>query len=537
MLKFRVRQIIPCLDYQDLVSRKIIPDDIFLKNKLPPNIEELRSCFSKIGAELQKRQQNYSSLLYKIAACMEGVEEMTADMEKEQCEALVDKAKFPFWVKSGGPVFGMFVELLIQNFLSLEEEKDGKIKIDQKSMNACLEDAFTKTFAHSGRVSIQDVRKSGSLWWKIYHFCNKLKTYGKARFGVEYSTISLDGHPDQVTDTVIFDVKTSRNFATMRESTILQLLSYYALCKNQHGDDTPPYVGVILPMTSQVLTHCLIDWDHRPFLAELNRCVVLAYQVVFLANGESVGSHTEKKGGILPSLKLFYNKANYSVPCQIFITSPKANIKKALLDDTDILQTNKYVTEHKIRFYIHAPYLINLSSKEDWPLTALTRQLEYGKRLGARGVVVHMGSHKGTTKEKATGRMKKNVLKAIESASEQCPLLLETSVGEGSEILWRMSEFFEFYDSFSMDQRKRLKLCIDTCHVFAAGYNPVVFTQKTLERFGPRAIALFHMNDSKGPCRCHKDEHIRIGHGYIGTVNMLHVLKLARDNNIDCVSE
>ena len=127
MLKFRVRQIIPCLDYQDLVSRKIIPDDIFLKNKLPSNVEELRSCFSKIGAELQKRQQNYSSLLHKIAACMEGVEEMTADMEKEQCEALVDKAKFPFWVKSGGPVFGMFVELLIQNFLSLEEEMHKRV--------------------------------------------------------------------------------------------------------------------------------------------------------------------------------------------------------------------------------------------------------------------------------------------------------------------------------------------------------------------------------------------------------------------------
>ena len=88
-----------------------------------------------------------------------------------------------------------------------------------------------------------------------------------------------------------------------------------------------------------------------------------------------------------------------------------------------------------------------------------------------------------------------------------------------------------------MEEKKVLRLCIDTCHVFAAGYRPMKFIETIVKEFGVGSIRLIHFNDSKDPCGCRVDHHAKVGQGYIGMLNLLEVLKFANLNSIDCVVE
>ena len=116
--------------------------------------------------------------------------------------------------------------------------------------------------------------------------------------------------------------------------------------------------------------------------------------------------------------------------------------------------------------------------------------------------------------------MRENVISALAYASESCLLLIETPAGQGQkksliegEILSDFNDMIEFYRSIPEKQRSRLGICVDTCHVFAAGYNPIKYLQG-MEAAIPGAIKFVHFNDSKGPRYCKVDRHYRPGGGF-----------------------
>lgn len=130
--------------------------------------------------------------------------------------------------------------------------------------------------------------------------------------------------------------------------------------------------------------------------------------------------------------------------------------------------------------------------------------------------------------------MEKSLRKVLKYASKSCPILLETPAGEGTEVCTTFEEFSNFFTRFENDER--LRVCIDTCHVFAAGHEPYTYLLSWNQKH-PNTIGLVHFNDSKFPKGSRKDRHRRIGLGYIGFQQMARIAKWCVNHNITMVFE
>jgi deoxyribonuclease-4 len=139
--------------------------------------------------------------------------------------------------------------------------------------------------------------------------------------------------------------------------------------------------------------------------------------------------------------------------------------------------------------------------------------------MGARGVVVHVGKSTSQTLESAMSNMRANLQAALPHATESCPILLETPAGQGSEVLTTFTEFVAFVATIN---DPRLRVCIDTCHVFAAGEDPVTYL-KEITRMSPTYTKLIHFNDSATPCGSCLDRHAFVGEGHIGLTKMTEI--------------
>ena len=133
--------------------------------------------------------------------------------------------------------------------------------------------------------------------------------------------------------------------------------------------------------------------------------------------------------------------------------------------------------------------------------------------MGARGVVVHVGKSTTQPLPEAMANMRANLLTALEHASPSCPILLETPAGQGTEVLRTSAEFAAFVADIN---DPRLRICVDTCHVFACGEDPEAY----LAAMPPAYTKLIHFNDSATPCGSCLDRHAFIGQGHIGIEKM-----------------
>jgi deoxyribonuclease-4 len=114
-------------------------------------------------------------------------------------------------------------------------------------------------------------------------------------------------------------------------------------------------------------------------------------------------------------------------------------------------------------------------------------------------------------------------------------LLIETSAGETGELLSDIDEFIEFYHSLPISVKEKVGVCVDTCHVFSAGYSPMEFIFN-LEKNGV-PIRLVHFNDCKKQKGCRKDLHESPGRGYIGLPELISVGCYCREKGIDMICE
>lgn len=256
----------------------------------------------------------------------------------------------------------------------------------------------------------------------------------------------------------------------------------------------------------------------------------------------SIGTHITKKGGFIPSLKAFFDTTNnLGRPVQIFSGSPKfwrrPNVSKQQQEEV-----NKYLLSQTppLEVYVHSIYLINLcwspEKLAEKALPCLKWELENGAAMGFKGVVVHCGKKCKMTNKEAAENMLLNTRIALQFATPECPLLLETSSGQGTETCFAFDDFKKFYANFTFSERQKLRICIDTCHVFAAGHDPLTFIQEWDKSF-PDSLTLVHFNDSVEACGCRKDRHARPGTGEIGLEKMTQVAKWCIHRNIPMVME
>jgi len=237
---------------------------------------------------------------------------------------------------------------------------------------------------------------------------------------------------------------------------------------------------------------------------------------------ELVGKHVSKSNTFFSTVKNYRKKS-----IQIFTGSPRSWVRKDSCSD-DIFKTKDYVENNKIYFFIHSLYFINLARDDPKQIKNLNWELSTGLSIGSKGVVVHVGKHLGNSG--STERMYKNIMKL--DIDPDCPLLLETPAGQGTECLVDIDEFIKFVKRFD----NRLKVCIDTCHVWAAGYIPIEYIEKFVKEV-PDKLVLVHFNDSKTEKGSRKDRHEFPGKGFIGSDEMNKVFHFCEERKIPMVIE
>jgi len=233
-----------------------------------------------------------------------------------------------------------------------------------------------------------------------------------------------------------------------------------------------------------------------------------------------VGYHIKKEKKLVDSLT---SLPTYAIPYQIFLGSPKVN--KMVISEKELEETRAFIESKNASIYVHSQYIINLCNDDQKVVDLLIKNLEYASKGGFKGVVVHTGKYTDRDKKEAIQIMRNNILKVLESGYD-CPLLLETPSGQGTETLTDLEEFVDFVNEF-----KQLRICIDTCHVFASGYDPLEY----IKNVDPKRISLIHLNDSKGKCGSCVDRHEYIGDGHIGLSKLKAIAEYCKD--IDKVYE
>lgn len=176
--------------------------------------------------------------------------------------------------------------------------------------------------------------------------------------------------------------------------------------------------------------------------------------------------------------------------------------------------------------FAHTCYLINLASpKEDVAaksLEALVDEFQRCGQLNLPGLVMHPGSHLGEGLEAGMERIARLARTAIDrTAGVRTRLLLETTAGTGSVIGWRFEQLATLLDL--IDRPDRTGVCLDTCHIFAAGYDlrtPETYAATMAEfdrTVGFHRLGAVHLNDSQHPLGSRKDRHEHLGQGHLGT--------------------
>ncbi|WP_407564376.1 deoxyribonuclease IV [Streptomyces sp. 184] len=242
-----------------------------------------------------------------------------------------------------------------------------------------------------------------------------------------------------------------------------------------------------------------------------------------------VGSHVPVAGG-LAAKGLAHARQIGAEAVQVFV----ANARGWATPPGDPAQDEEFrrrCAEDGIPVYVHAPYLINLGSHT--PATAensvasLRHSLRRGRAIGARGVVVHTGSATGgRPRETALAQVRELTLPLLDELGDAADepgvpdLLLEPTAGQGFSLCSRLPELGAYLEL--LDRHPRLGVCLDTCHVFAAGHDLAAsggakqMLDELLEVAGPGRLRLVHANDSKAAAGSRLDRHENIGGGRIG---------------------
>jgi len=238
-----------------------------------------------------------------------------------------------------------------------------------------------------------------------------------------------------------------------------------------------------------------------------------------------IGNHVARRGSIANTVRAL----PIDRPFQIFLGNPRG-LHASNIADGELQAAAAELSERRI--YVHAAYTINLCRPE--PPALLVRTIEQAVAIGARGVVVHVGKSLGAPAAEAAASMRVNIAIAAAAATAECPLLLETPAGQGTETLTGVEEFFAMVSSLGAELAGVFGICVDTCHVYAAGHDPVEYVRRAIDS---GLLRLVHFNDSATTCGSCVDRHAFIGRGHIGAAVLREVAEECRVAHIDMIVE
>lgn len=351
----------------------------------------------------------------------------------------------------------------------------------------------------------------------------------------------LEGHPDYSNACQIFEVKMTGQLKQNWVDFLFQVFAYAAL-----SAPSVTHIFLVLPLQEVVWGYDIREWKTGPkakaptFLAKLLAAIQqrldIMPQSAALVVRHHIGSHMEKGDLDRKTVKTLADMIRAlpapPIPSQIFLGGPQSS--RISLSDADIADAATAIRETGIQLYIHSQYLINLcavdTGVDDYHTSLLIRNLQIATAIGARGVVVHVGKYTLQEPTDALNSMRTNLLRALQFATPECPILLETPAGQGTELLCKWEEFSPFVAGIA---DPRLRICVDTCHVFAAGHDPLTYVTTT----SVTDIKLIHFNDSATPCGSCLDRHAYVGLGHIGLPKLTEIAEYATGNSLPMVIE
>jgi deoxyribonuclease-4 len=238
------------------------------------------------------------------------------------------------------------------------------------------------------------------------------------------------------------------------------------------------------------------------------------------APGDLIGAHISTKGGLHT---VFDRAAEINASALALFAKNSNQWKGKELTDADVALFHELRTVRPI--VTHASYLINLATTNAEfhrkSIAAMIDELDRAERLGAHGVVLHPGAHMGAGVDAGLEQIARS-LDQIHAAlpNHKVVTLLETAAGQGSCLGCSFEELGRIIEL--VDDKARVGVCVDTCHIFAAGYE--IRTRDGYERtidelekhIGIDNVGVFHINDSKKPLGSRVDRHEHIGDGMIG---------------------
>lgn len=373
----------------------------------------------------------------------------------------------------------------------------------------------------------KEFQEDNKYLFEVSNWVQSNLSFKDSKNGLCLTYQNLSANPDLVSNDFVMDVKCASSFKPIKEKVWMQLCVYSALAR-QNGM-SGNVVGLALPMQKKVLWYNLVSWDSSAFLK------VLLQEAHWVLEDSRIVSQQFFSSKIGSHLALQFvmsaEFSRFSAPCQVFLQGPQ-NRRRVSQASLDALR----ISLPKINFptFVHGRYLYNLCSDEQWVVESLKEELQDAAYIGAKGVVVHVGKSVDQPLGRALSRMERNVRSALEVATEQCPLILETCAKQGTELLGNLEEFSAFCSLFS--SRPNFKICVDTCHCFAAGYDPLFFLSSLEARF-PGSVVLVHFNDSlekRGRC---VDRHQTPGIGFVGFERMKAIHQFCVEKSIPMVGE
>jgi len=212
---------------------------------------------------------------------------------------------------------------------------------------------------------------------------------------------------------------------------------------------------------------------------------------------------------------------------QIFASNPKS-FALCNWSDAKCSKIKTALLKYEIKLFIHAPYIINPSAWSPTDPSTSSRQiallkslLTCGEKMGAKGVVIHVGKALKLGEEEGIYRMEMFCKEVLSSSTADCKLLIETCAGQGTEVAKNLKTFGTFCKKLvHLYGKKKVGVVIDTCHIFAAGYDlakhPMEILETIEESIGWDIITLIHLNDSETAVGSGVDRHAMIGAGKIG---------------------
>jgi len=216
---------------------------------------------------------------------------------------------------------------------------------------------------------------------------------------------------------------------------------------------------------------------------------------------------------------------------QIFTRNARGWAAKPL-DDGEVQAFRSEARRTRKPVAAHSSYLINCAAsdrairKKSW--SALADELGRCERLGIPALIFHPGAHE---KESEGIRLVGEAMtRALEEVPGKARLLVETTAGQGTSIGWRFEQVAAIRDAVPARVRRRVSVCVDTCHVWSAGYDLGTDEgyARTLDELddvvGLSHVRAFHLNDSKRPKGCRVDRHEHIGEGTLGLRPFRHLV-------------